>query len=275
LDQTTAVRIVRIEKHLYRSGFPNDFHRVTFELKGACADSSVMGVWVDAACPDMHLHRVAHSILRRHLLDLARTAKGNALPPQEVDALFKRAIKGKESSTLERRKKARRPQPGNSECEVIGEPRIVRYILEGNEPVPCENLATWKQHMIGSSRRVKDTTVVDASQQDVRVCTAFMGLDLSFGLGPPTLFETTVLGGVFDREVYRYCTWQQAMSGHAAVVDRVVGQTDGDSTHAINARDLAQLTMNLAAQAAINALLEQAASDGAIDDTEVRESAQT
>jgi len=129
--------------------------------------------------------------------------------------------------------------------------------------------------MIGSSRRVKDTTVVDASQQDVRVCTAFMGLDLSFGLGPPTLFETTVLGGVFDREVYRYCTWQQAMSGHAAVVDRVVGQTDGDSTHAINARDLAQLTMNLAAQAAINALLEQAASDGAIDDTEVRESAQT
>jgi uncharacterized membrane protein YebE (DUF533 family) len=33
--------------------------------------------------------------------------------------------------------------------------------------------------------------------------------------------------------------------------------------------------MNLAAQAAINALLEQAASDGAIDDTEVRESAQT
>jgi hypothetical protein len=31
--------------------------------------------------------------------------------------------------------------------------------------------------------------------------------------------------------------------------------------------------MNLAAQAAINALLEQAASDSAIDDKEVRESA--
>jgi hypothetical protein len=100
-----------------------------------------------------------------------------------------------------------------------------------------------------------------------------MGLDLSFGLGPPTLFETTVFDGSFDREVYRYCTWQKAVSGHVAVVERVVAKTATDSMHAVNARDLAQLTMNLAAQTTINALLEQAANDGASGDIQVGGSA--
>jgi hypothetical protein len=123
-------------------------------LKGQRAELSLMDIWVDGAYCEADLYSVAHSILRRHLLDLARTAKGDALPSQAVDAVLKRAMRRRESSTSERRKQARRThfvQPDKSQYEVIGEPRIVRYILEGSEPTPCEDLAAWKQHMVGSS----------------------------------------------------------------------------------------------------------------------------
>lgn len=52
----------------------------------------------------------------------------------------------------------------------------------------------------------------------ITVSTVFLGLDHSFGEGPPVLFETMVFGGKHNEEQWRYCTWDQAEVGHRQVV---------------------------------------------------------
>lgn len=52
------------------------------------------------------------------------------------------------------------------------------------------------------------------------VSTVFLGLDHSFGSGPPLLFETLVFGGPFDQEMERYATWVEAEYGHVRMVDK-------------------------------------------------------
>lgn len=67
-----------------------------------------------------------------------------------------------------------------------------------------------------SNRRVGDTLI---SPDDARVSTVFLGTDLSiFSNGRPILYETYVFGGPLDGHVWRYSSWHEAESGHAAVV---------------------------------------------------------
>ncbi|MCK4858907.1 MAG: hypothetical protein KAT58_13115 [candidate division Zixibacteria bacterium] len=56
-----------------------------------------------------------------------------------------------------------------------------------------------------------------------RVSTVFLGLDHNFsGEGHPVLFETMVFGeSPLADEQERYCTWDEAVAGHAAMVKRV------------------------------------------------------
>jgi len=49
----------------------------------------------------------------------------------------------------------------------------------------------------------------------------FLGLNHSFGEGPPLLFETMVFGGALDQEQARYTTWEQAEAGHKQMLARV------------------------------------------------------
>lgn len=66
-------------------------------------------------------------------------------------------------------------------------------------------------------RRVAKTQV----DGDCEVSTVFLGIDHGFtGDGPPVLFESLVFGGDLDGECERYCTWQEAEEGHAAMVAR-------------------------------------------------------
>ena len=53
-------------------------------------------------------------------------------------------------------------------------------------------------------RLVQDIQLIDAAHNLVRVCTAFLGVDVNFGDGAPVLFETVVFGGPYDWELYRY-----------------------------------------------------------------------
>lgn len=58
----------------------------------------------------------------------------------------------------------------------------------------------------------------------ITVSTVFLGIDHSFGSGPPLLFETMVFdpaAGPLDEEQVRYSTEEQAAAGHAAMVERV------------------------------------------------------
>ena len=62
-----------------------------------------------------------------------------------------------------------------------GHVSLVRYVLDGShEPVPCNDLAMWKAWMNKPERRVEDTLLSDRADNQVRVCTVFLGLDLGF-----------------------------------------------------------------------------------------------
>jgi len=62
---------------------------------------------------------------------------------------------------------------------------IARYILSGHDSILCEDLATWITWMESPDRLVKDTQLIDAAHNRVRVCTAFLGVDVNFGDGAP------------------------------------------------------------------------------------------
>ncbi len=91
------------------------------------------------------------------------------------------------------------------------------YILDGHTPVEAP-LFTWAQWMETADRVVAQTTI-----GDVLVSTVFLGLDHSFGFGPPLFFETLVMGGEHDDEMRRYSTWDEAEVGHSEMVDRLTG----------------------------------------------------
>lgn len=56
--------------------------------------------------------------------------------------------------------------------------------------------------------------VAQANVQHVLVSTVFLGLDHSFGDGPPLLFETMIFGGKHDQYQERYSTRTEALMGH-------------------------------------------------------------
>src|SRR5687768_5852202 len=88
------------------------------------------------------------------------------------------------------------------------------YILEGKEPKPCE-LMEWASSMSNiDGRVVNKTTLPDGTN----ISTVFLGLDHSYGDGPPVLFETMIFGGEHDQEQWRYHTWDEAEKGHQEAV---------------------------------------------------------
>lgn len=62
-----------------------------------------------------------------------------------------------------------------------------QYILIGQTPVACPDLLEWARWFEDADRRVFETHV-----GPYWVSTVFLGLDHSFGHGPPVLFETMI-----------------------------------------------------------------------------------
>jgi hypothetical protein len=84
------------------------------------------------------------------------------------------------------------------------------YILQGREIVPCD-MWTWAYWLESKDGR----RIIGYWQfKSCRVSTVFMGLDHSFGSGPPILFETLIFGGPMDSEGERYSTYDEAEQGH-------------------------------------------------------------
>lgn len=90
------------------------------------------------------------------------------------------------------------------------------YILDGHKAVPVD-LMVWANWL----EQCKERHVADEKIGDVRISTVFLGLDHSWGDGPPLIFETMVFGGPLDQEQDRYTTWEQAEAGHKLMVERV------------------------------------------------------
>lgn len=91
-----------------------------------------------------------------------------------------------------------------------------RYILDGKKTIPEPDLMKWANWFEAANRRVAKTDTKNG-----QVSTVFLGLDHSFGDGPVQLFETLVFGGTLNDEQDRYSTWDDAVSGHKEMVQRV------------------------------------------------------
>ena len=91
------------------------------------------------------------------------------------------------------------------------------YVLENRRAVPCDDMMVWcVAYRDFAARRVAHDTIGESM-----VSTMFLGVDHSFGEGPPLLFETMVFGGPLDEEQERCSTWEQAEAMHAAMCKRV------------------------------------------------------
>lgn len=88
------------------------------------------------------------------------------------------------------------------------------YVLDGHEAVPCADVLEWGRAFGDTEKRRVAATEIG----DIHVSTVFLGLDHSFGEGPPMIFETMIFGGDHDEDQWRYSTWEEAEKGHAAAV---------------------------------------------------------
>ena len=103
-----------------------------------------------------------------------------------------------------------------------------KYILDGGTQImECNDLTEWARWMEMTDRKVAKEETINGD-----ISTIFLGLDHSFGDGPPLLFESLVFGGTLDQEMDRYETWEQAEVGHKAMVKRcvdAVAKTEGNN----------------------------------------------
>jgi hypothetical protein len=91
-----------------------------------------------------------------------------------------------------------------------------KYILRNGEPVPCEDVLEWARWFETANEERKIGWTVHG---DVTVSTMFLGLDHSFGIGEPLLYETMIFGGPHNEEMWRYPTKAEAIEGHKRAVE--------------------------------------------------------
>ena len=90
------------------------------------------------------------------------------------------------------------------------------FILnERGEPLPEADIEAWTRWFETAHRGVARTLVTPA----VIVLTTFRGINETGEGGTPLLFETRVFGGVLDAEESLHPTRDEALAGHAALVE--------------------------------------------------------
>lgn len=72
-----------------------------------------------------------------------------------------------------------------------------KYILNGKEPVPVDDLLEWAKWLQTANTNV----AFDIIDENIEVSTVFLGLDFSFNSKKPLLFETMIIGGEHDDRV--------------------------------------------------------------------------
>lgn len=96
-----------------------------------------------------------------------------------------------------------------------------KYILDGHQPVAVADDDPRRAEFLDPELRRVAWTEINA---EIHVSTAFMPLDLRLSEDEhplPLLFETMVFGGPLDQMIWRYATWDEAVTGHEAVVRKV------------------------------------------------------
>lgn len=87
---SSTIKLARIERLAARDGFPEPYHKVTFELISEGIPTSQVEVWVHPAYPDEDLPRVAQTFAWRRLLDFSEAAREGAFSEAEIQLLWER-----------------------------------------------------------------------------------------------------------------------------------------------------------------------------------------
>ena len=95
----------------------------------------------------------------------------------------------------------------------------MNYILDGQTPIPCDDIWEFGRWFETADRHDAKTQV-----GPFNVSTVFLGIDhgLTLGDAAPVLFETMVFADGWDDLEWgfaRYTTWQDAETGHATIID--------------------------------------------------------
>lgn len=93
------------------------------------------------------------------------------------------------------------------------------YILDDQGiPQPTDDMHKFGEMFEDSKIRRVDYTEIG----DIRISTVFLGIDHNYTeQGPPILFETMIFGGEHDQYQERYCTKEEAVTGHTTAVEMV------------------------------------------------------
>jgi hypothetical protein len=99
-----------------------------------------------------------------------------------------------------------------------------KYILEGRNPIACDNLIEWAKWFETADRIVEKTNI-----GHLYVSTVFLGLDHRFGgRGMPILFETMIFGDGVEDYHERCSTWEQAEEQHKTACSRAKAIIDSE-----------------------------------------------
>lgn len=108
------------------------------------------------------------------------------------------------------------------ELDAAGRMTGLLYILAADrQPVPCSDILAWGIWMAEHSEMC--VVAQEELSPGIRVSTVFLGVD--HGLisdASPILFETMWFTDYGGQGQQRYCTWDEAVAGHAEVVAAVV-----------------------------------------------------
>ena len=92
------------------------------------------------------------------------------------------------------------------------------YILDKNGNPVKADIETWLMWFAKADRRVEKTVI-----GGVTVSTVFLAIDHGFMNGVPVLWETMIFGGIYNGDMQRYTSLEEARAGHAAMVKMVKG----------------------------------------------------
>ena len=93
------------------------------------------------------------------------------------------------------------------------------YILEGGVVRPAQSLDEWAEYFS------KDRVIARDSVGKLTLSTVFLGIDHSTWAGePPVLFESMVFG-LEDERMERYCTLDEARVGHARLLKELQNES--------------------------------------------------
>jgi len=102
---------------------------------------------------------------------------------------------------------------------------VKHYIFDADRRVIEVDLLSWSRWRGRDANRELARTEVG----HLLVLTSFAGIDLSFGDGTPTFFETRVLDGLDELDCLETTSWDDALIGHQALVNRWGGWADAAS----------------------------------------------